>query len=385
MPLPADDILQHWANNARLACLRHCSRIGPFGTARQEIEYLLTAGSNILSSLSYEDSLAVNNLKQLAIDLHTAAEEAAKAQKKHPSICTSSEIVDQIKLLQEDFEDVAVDIYSDRLTVNTGNVILSDDEDRCFDFGPFSISIESNWVNMVHPDIKVTALLPQPCPGKALVVHPNVIRKEICLGEAKVPVKIALAEGRFLDALTLIKSVLFTWEPDSEPHAELLEWLEEETESVFCEGCESRIYSSRRTDDCCYDSDCIEIFCSSACAVTCERCNRLCCGAHSSSCVGCNSEMLCMRCHDRSHGRCIACEEERTCQRCGCFVHPEEDIQEVDDSPICTNCAKLCTSCNKYFLLGDVDADCKCEDCRTPEADVQPTGVAEAPVCLPPL
>ena len=158
------------------------------------------------------------------------------------------------------------------------------------------------------PPYELVARNPNPAACNESVIHPHVRDGELCEGDAAIPLKAALSEGRLCDFFMLVRSVLQTYNSHS-PHVALDNWhgspcydcnsLIDDGENYFCEGCDhdfcdSCISYCRSCDDSrclsCLDEcpHCAERTCSS-CMETCGNCGKPCCS-------NCLEEELCPKC-----------------------------------------------------------------------------------------
>ena len=135
---------------------------------------------------------------------------------------------------------------------------------------------------------------------------------ELCEGDAAVPIRAALAEGRLCDFFLLVRSVLETYNPHS-AHVTLNDWygspcydcggITDDDRGYFCEGCdhdfcEDCISSCR----CCDDSRCV------GCLDDCPHCDEPTCGGCLKTCNDCRKP-CCRNCLD--DGICPACLEKK--------------------------------------------------------------------------
>ena len=162
---------------------------------------------------------------------------------------------------------------------------------------------------VLHSPYTIHALEPNPAEGRPEVVHPHVDRHRLCEGDASMPIRRALDDGRLADFFALVRSVLRTYNPDS-PYVELADW-----DAVVCFDCGDR--------------------CPSDDAATCEVCDR----------------QMCRDCW-------VWCEVEQAVVCLGCSVPVEPDgVRHHPDA------VERCLACQRNVLAEDLDEDDRCPDC----------------------
>jgi len=179
------------------------------------------------------------------------------------------------------------------------------------------------------PPYELIARTPNPAACNESVIHPHVRDGELCEGDAAIPIKAALSEGRLCDFFMLVRSVLQTYNPHS-PHVALRNWhgspchdcngLMEDGESFYCESCDHDF-----CDDCIsYCRSCDESRCL-GCLEDCPHCEERTCSPCMETCGDCGKPC------------CRNCLEEELCPKCLEKKNPQHKETVHDDShPIST-------------------------------------------------
>jgi len=169
-------------------------------------------------------------------------------------------------------------------------------------FGEFKINIESKVVGAMFAQPTVEALTPNYPEGQSTNSHPHVSMDEICLGNGGGVFSNACFEGRLLDAIEIVSSVLSTLGGD--PYIQMEAWTgkqcmpcgrycEKDYEFSECEGCGSKM---------------------------CERCLKKCCEYSKALCYNCKPRKFeCYRCGEIMCPDCVGvCEmcERKFCMSC---------------------------------------------------------------------
>src|SRR5262249_39833244 len=123
--------------------------------------------------------------------------------------------------LQINLEDTTVSVTTDPITLEGIHL------------GAFTIQL--NWRHLTHDAEgelpKILARDPNQAATADDVTHPHVKYESLCSGDAKVPLRKALEQGRLADAFNLVNSVLSTYNPKS-AHVRLDDW-----EGFLCQDC----------------------------------------------------------------------------------------------------------------------------------------------------
>ena len=201
-----------------------------------------------------------------------------KTPVKVPSLRT---LLEELQQIDADFGGVDVNWRARCISATTESITLQE-----VHLGPFQICFY--WDRLpraIDPFcFEVVAMRPNPAPTNDNITHPHVRSSALCPGDADVPLRRALAEGRLADAFTLIHSVLATYNPNS-PHAALEEW-----DGVTCHECGDSVSK----EDACYCEGCWNDYCSECCDYCagcrdcrCDNCLRQCSTCQRSFCPRC--------------------------------------------------------------------------------------------------
>lgn len=231
--------------------------------------------------------------------------EAATAAKPVPAIRT---IYEDLLALEEEFGDYSIDLKNKTISVVTEPIVLEG-----VYLGAFEIQLELATLDSDTPfQYLVFAQDPQPPITDDAVTHPHVQSDNVCEGDARVPIKRALEQGRLLDFFVLVSRLLRTYNPES-PYVALSDWHSAECsecadvvtteEQSHCNNCENRL--CRHCANCC--ADCSSPFCYE-CATSCEVCRDNCCDSCLKECGLCGSS-CCSNCLDNEE-RCPICETQ---------------------------------------------------------------------------
>jgi hypothetical protein len=197
------------------------------------------------------------------------------------SMPTVRSIYDELRQVQEDFDEFTFDLKTNRLSVETPSVELEGTY-----LGPFEIQIEITnlWKHANNLSYRVIAREPHPASSNEDVTHPHVSGERLCEGEGAAAITMALHEGRLYDFFTLVTNILNTYNPDS-AYVSLENWVSRTCYECGGEMSEDEVY-------------------------ICQRCGNEFCESCSSYCRCCDST-VCLNCMDR----CAICGE-RTCDHC---------------------------------------------------------------------
>ena len=188
--------------------------------------------------------------------------------------------------------------------VTTDSISLAHDGNE-FEFGAFRIVLSLNdYSNGAPSPFNVASPDPRR-PDHCSHIHPHVgVSGGLCEGNAELPIKNALNEGRIYDFFNIVYNTLNSYNLES-PYVELEAWLNSHFKS--CEGCGDRA----RTDYC---SQCGNEFC--------ENCRRFC---------GLGDRYLCVSCTQSAEDGCDECEN---LGGAGCYVHQNDECEICDRTPI---------------------------------------------------
>src|ERR1022692_4079445 len=290
-----------------------------FELARQQRELVQKArlhGWQLAAHQQQDQFCAV--LRTLAQSLESMQAKMLLPPQPIPSL---KDLLDELQNLDKEFDDVVFD-KKPYFDVRTEPIRLEDIE-----LGRFAI--RWHWPRMangVHSDcFDIIALDPKPAKGSSDVTHPHVRSRSLCVGDAALPLKSALAQGRLTDAFQIIHSVLKTYNKDS-AYASLDDW-----DGVSCWNCGC---STGEDDRSCCDS-CEQDVCSD-CISSCKHCDRYHCDSCQTRCDVCN-DSCCSRCLKTSDPSKLSCCKDclRTCTECEAEVASSEFD---NDSELCPTC-----------------------------------------------
>ena len=217
-------------------------------------------------------------------------------------------VLAELRQLDEEFEELDLRPRERVLAVTTDAITLRD-----VYLGPFRIELRIAELRRRHDSSCLVCIAEEPNSASSddSVTHPHVKDKQLCAGEASVPIAQALRQGRISDAFRLVDAVLHTYNPHS-PYVALESW-----EGVSC-------------DDC-------------GCSASSED---LCC------CEGCNRDFC-----DQCISRCDVCEQSH-CSSC-----LERD--EASDRLCCESCRRTCSACHRTVDVDSFNKDTKlCPECQ---------------------
>lgn len=227
-------------------------------------------------------------------------------------LASLSEIVSDLRALEDEFAGVAVDLKKRQFSVVTDDIEL-----ESVALGPFRITLELSDRSRESPRYFVEALEPNPSSEDHRAVHPHVHDHQLCEGDGKVAIRQALQQGRLFDFFVLLRQVLNTYNAGS-AYSSLSDW-----EGRICDCCSRRTSDDESTScERCQNHICFD--CSSGCA----RCERYCCESCYITCHACE-ESVCSSCStacDVCHvDYCEKCLTESTCSTCRKDQEPDAD------------------------------------------------------------
>ncbi|MBL8792409.1 MAG: hypothetical protein JNM56_00745 [Planctomycetia bacterium] len=247
-------------------------------------------------------------------------------------------LLQEMRQIKDDFDDFSIDGKKKLVRAATEPVTLQD-----IDLGPFAIQF--HWERLLHlPDVScfdIVALDPHPAAANDRVTHPHVKDRSLCAGDATVPIRKALEQGRLADAFCLVRSVLEHYNPAS-PHISLDDW-----EGTACHDCGRNVGDDDRSccdgcgcdfcDDCMGNCACCDRTRCHGCLLRCEACNEPCCARCLESCAGSGQE-CCRHCTTscRQCGVTVArddCNAAGLCGSCQPPSHPEPHLPEKTHDP----------------------------------------------------
>jgi hypothetical protein len=277
---------------------------------------------------------------------------------------TLAALVEELRALQEEFDDVAFNADEGALCAITEPITLEDTY-----LGPFRIALYLDKLHeMVHKiPYYVTALEPHPAAKDEAITHPHVSNEVLCEGDGAAALRAAFEEGRLSDFFVLVRGILTTYNPDS-PYISLGDW-----DGTACYDC-GYVMDDESSYSC---SHCGNAVCDS-CSRVCANCGEIACGECASHCAICDRSLCppcaktqCRECESIccesciSDGLCPDCREERENE------DEEQETQTTDETP--NTDGPESTVVGGRWAGSGVCADGK-------GAAVQPDGVGQTPV-----
>jgi len=235
----------------------------------------------------------------------------------------------ELEQLHDEFATVTYLKEEGKLRVETPAITLADVE-----LGSFAIDFKKEKSGPSINDFAITALDANPASQNENVTHPHVKDGELCAGDAKAPIKIALESGRLADVFLLIQSTLQTYNPQS-AYVKLSDW-----HGVPCSDCARSVDSEE--------------------SYSCNRCGNSLCEQCFSSCSSCSSS-FCPGCVQG----CSACKVD-CCEAC-------LDLSEGNGEPLCRDCRTSCDRCDKMVGTDELDEESQlCKECSEEDDAEQP-------------
>lgn len=258
-------------------------------------------------------------------------------------VSSVGEIYRELLALEQEFDNLQIDLQARTMSVVTEPIVLEH-----VDLGRFEILLRWD-----RPDDEliydVVALDANSASTDSDITHPHVREQQLCEGDGRLPIRLALLQGRLLDFFVLVRQVLNTYNADS-AYVQLDRW-----HGRGCPDCGLVVHAD--------DSTC------------CERCDSDICNECSSCCRDCGRS-----CCSECRAMCPACEQDhcrlclRKCSRCG--------------SGVCPSCltSGVCPNCQENQGDDQNDQGQRHEECQSEttsehvEAPLQPVCLGEAVV-----
>lgn len=301
-----------WNNVERLQRMMHKARERDWALAENRVRKRL---SESLDKLQHELVVTRNSLDVV-----------------RRLVASVSEIYADLMALHDEFEDVAIDLQQETVSVTTPSIVLEG-----VYLGPFEIVLEGLGDRAEHTlHYRVVTLDPHPAASNDAVTHPHVQDETVCEGDGRHAIRIALEQGRFLDLFLVVANLLETYN-DGSPYIPLSEWhgipchdcgatmLDDEWWT--CEKCDARICEH------CYVtcSDCGSSFCGN-CTTVCDSCDDRFCDSCLTVCTNCLNPN-CQHCLDELE-RCSDCHES---EEENSATEPESDTPVHSDCVVETS------------------------------------------------
>jgi hypothetical protein len=216
-------------------------------------------------------------------------------------------LMDELRELRVEFDEVTIDFSANRIAARTEPLVLEE-----VHLGPFSIELHLDQLSGEPGSdcFECIAIEPNPAENNSAVTHPHVQDGGLCAGEATLPIRLALTQGRLFDAFMLVAGVLRTYNAQS-PYVSLDHW-----NGSPCPEC----------GDSCDDDD----------TRYCESCDRYLCENCSGCCEVCDAS-CCRSCLERDPvsgtSCCPSCRH--TCRTCERVVDPDSFDSETELCPQC--------------------------------------------------
>ncbi len=232
-----------------------------------------------------------------------------------------SMIVDELRALQDEFDDVEWDREEQALCAVTESITLQDTY-----LGPFQIALHLDKLIELYERTPyfVIAIEPHPAAKDDSVTHPHVSNDVVCEGDGAAAIKAALEAGRITDFFLMVRSILTTYNADS-PYVSLADWY-----GTPCYEC-SWVMDSESSYYCAY---CDHAVCDQ-CSMVCHGCGEIICCDCSGACEFCESALCpqCVkeRCSECESICCQACLEEGLCPTCKEERETNEDEEQKED------------------------------------------------------
>jgi hypothetical protein len=253
------------------------------------------AAARVLDGLRWQMVSLGSQLEKLAVSLAPPAQIVCPA--------STHDVYRDLLALREEFGDVACDLKAGTVSITTEPVTFDKVE-----LGPFEIRLEFRQLRQPSP-YRVIALKPNRPPNASRVTHPHVLEDNLCEGNGKAAIRIALAEGRLHDFFLIVSRLLLTY-PVNSVYEALSAWNTHACEDCGdhgddigrCNRCQAEVCSGCQTDC----PGCRAILCGS-CTAGCRYCPRLYCSSCLKLCSRCRAK-VCSDC--RVHGLCPDCQPE---------------------------------------------------------------------------
>lgn len=272
-------------------------RLLPRGTLTR-MRKLLSRQTSLLgwvdtSAVRARIAAQLDKQRKLLVRVGDAAEQAAHLAGFRWEPPRLRDIVDDLQALDAEFENtLEITLKGDQssLSVTTSPIILTYHGEE-YHFNKFRLVVSLGIIGTLQAGyVQAIPLDPNYAETDEYdeISHPHVSHEQICIGDGIAAANNALAEGRLLDLLTILNSVLHTYNPRG-PYVRLEDW--EGDGRISCAEC------GESTSDPCW----------------CDHCQHEVCDECSFRCAICGERM------------CTACDKR--CQKC--------------EEPICEGCTKI--------------------------------------------
>jgi hypothetical protein len=238
--------------------------------------------------------------------------DAMRDRRPVTSIC---EILDDLAILETEFNGLAIDLRDRTFSVVTPSIVLEGIE-----LGRFQIVVQVDRLGEPSP-YEVVALDPNTATESSDVFHPHVQGESLCEGEGRAAIRKASADGRVLDLCVIVHQILQTYHSGS-AYVPLSRWT-----GRTCQDCGTHA-SDKSSTTCraCEDNLCQD--CADSCAVCskelCSHCRSRCTDCQTTICNSCQEA-----CEGCGEGHCRDCLSDERCSCC--FEESETQSEEIDD------------------------------------------------------
>jgi len=264
-------------------------------------------------------------------------------------------LFEEIDAITKEYGEDNVEFRNGKLTVNIGNVTLTDHEEDV-DLGRFTIQIH---LSSPLPLDKIEVSSRDDICSESGYIHPHISGVQLCMGDGEEPAYEAICSGRLHDFFLILESTLKTYNPES-PYKELSDWYNPNHDGeCFCDFCErwvpdDVIVCCDKCDTVCCDECAEGIMCRDCGNWTCSNCTVQCTECLDEICPNCNET-----CSDCSEPCCDACAA--TCETCDSIIclTCASNCSECG-GVVCKTCSYLCSTCGQ--VLCD-KCQTECEDC----------------------
>jgi hypothetical protein len=248
--------------------------------------------------LRRELATSLDQLRDCVADIRRAIDPSPS-----PPVMPAPHVYDDVLALHREFDEVEIDLHQSKITCQTAPIELED-----VYLGPFNIVLDINGIGC-SDSYEVIAVDPFPATCNDNVTHPHVDGDRLCAGDARVPIKNALWQGRLFDFFLIVRQTLETYNPAS-AYVELGDW-----NGQRCQDCDGRAEdpftcracSARLCDECVSEClGCDAIACS-ACKTNCEVCHEPYCSECLTPCDTCKAS-ICEECS--INGQCQDCDRK---------------------------------------------------------------------------
>ncbi|MCA8996350.1 MAG: hypothetical protein KDA80_05190, partial [Planctomycetaceae bacterium] len=256
---------------------------------------------------------------QLAVAVNAGQERLlVEERRQQQTIPSERMVVDELRSLASEFEQVAYDRQSQELVAVTEPITLDE-----VDLGPFEIRLQLNGIDKLC--YRIVALDNRSARGSSRVSHSHVQDETLCEGDGHHAIAVALEEGRLGDFFLLVRQILRTYNSAS-AYVYLSDW-----DNVTCTDCGDSVVPSE-SSGC---DRCEETLCESCCCL-CDHCDATLCNQCREGCLGCDDRFCtnCLSaCADCEEPCCPECLFEGRCPDCHTSYEESHEIDEDEVAP----------------------------------------------------